>query len=107
MLYNSLGIAEPTGPKLGAEAFIEAHLRLIPALAYDINGNRLGQGGGYYDRLLALLPPSAQGCSTLGVVFAREILDGLPHDRWDARLNYALTEEGIVQLGAGFQNRVQ
>lgn len=104
---NALGISEPQGERLGPEAFLDADIRLVPALAYDIQGNRLGQGGGYYDRLLELLPAQELDASTLGVVFSREILDGLPHAEWDATLSYALTEHGVQQLGAGRQNRVQ
>lgn len=108
LTVNALGIAEPQGERLGPEAFIDAHLRLIPALAYDVHGHRLGQGGGYYDRLLGLLPAHAlNNTSTLGVVFAHEILDGLPYASWDATLRHVLTEYGPMQLGTGHQNRVQ
>ncbi|MFW0118355.1 5-formyltetrahydrofolate cyclo-ligase [Rothia sp. CCM 9417] len=107
LVTNALGISEPLGQRLGAEAFLEADIRLVPALAYDMHGNRLGQGGGYYDRLLKLLPAQAMDASTLGLVFSREILDGLPHAEWDATLNYALTEQGLRQLGTGSKNRVQ
>lgn len=89
-----LGLAEPAGPDLGSAAFHQAQLQLIPALALDRQGRRLGQGGGYYDRLLA--QPS-QG-QKLGVVFAQEILPALPLDPWDAQLPAALTQEGICQL---------
>lgn len=105
--YNSLGIGEPSGKRLSAQSFIEADLRLIPALAYDLHGKRLGQGGGYYDRLLAQLSAHQLGSSTIGVVFDHEILDGLPCNSWDASLNYVLTEEGIRQLGKNQRNRVQ
>ena len=95
---NTLGIDEPDGQRLGPEAFCGADLRLVPALALDVGGRRLGQGGGYYDRLFERLGPRGQEPSTLGVVFAREILDGLPADPWDARLGWALTEQGILAL---------
>lgn len=104
---NALGISEPQGERLGPQAFLEANLRLIPALAYDVHGNRLGQGGGYYDRLLALLPAQAFNLSTLGLVFSQEVVDGLPHSDWDATLRYVLTEQGIQELGIGSENRVQ
>ncbi|MGH1977139.1 5-formyltetrahydrofolate cyclo-ligase [Rothia sp. L_38] len=96
---NALGIVEPVGERHGAEAFIQANLRLIPALAYDLAGRRLGQGGGYYDRLFEQLDPLAQEPSTVGVVFEREILDGLPADSWDARLHFVATEKTLHRLG--------
>lgn len=96
---NALGIVEPVGEHHGAEAFIQADLRLVPALAYDLAGQRLGQGGGYYDRLFEQLGPLAQGPSTVGVVFEREILDGLPTDSWDATLRFVATEKTLHHLG--------
>lgn len=96
---NSLGIVEPVGEYLGSEAFVQASLRLVPALAYDVAGRRLGQGGGYYDRLFEQLGPLAQDPSTVGVVFEREILDGLPVDSWDARLRFVATEKSLHRLG--------
>ena len=96
---NALGIVEPIGERHGAEAFIQADLRLVPALAYDLAGRRLGQGGGYYDRLFAQLGPLAQAPSTVGVVFEREILDGLPADSWDATLRFVATEKTLHRLG--------
>ncbi|MDY6051480.1 MAG: 5-formyltetrahydrofolate cyclo-ligase [Rothia sp. (in: high G+C Gram-positive bacteria)] len=95
---NALGIAEPVGERLGSEAFIQADVRLVPALAYDVTGRRLGQGGGYYDRLFEQLGPLALEPSTIGVVFEREILDSLPADSWDAQLRYVATEQGLHRL---------
>lgn len=96
---NALGIREPTGRRLGASAFYEADLRLVPALAYSSSGRRLGQGGGYYDRLFEGLGSRSLNSATLGVVFEREILDALPADSWDAQLGFALTEKGVRRLG--------
>lgn len=99
MSTNALGIEEPEGEQLPSTAFLEADLRLIPALAFDVTGRRLGQGGGYYDRLLEELGSGTSSRSTVGVAFEREILTGVPADYWDARLNYVLTETGVHQLG--------
>lgn len=99
MQTNALGIAEPTGIRYGAELFLEAGVRLVPALAVDVRGQRLGQGGGYYDRLLEALPQQALE-ATYGVVYEREILDGLPANSWDAILIRAITEKGTRSLGS-------
>jgi 5-formyltetrahydrofolate cyclo-ligase len=54
------GLREPTGSRLGPDAITTASLILVPALAVDHNGARLGKGGGSYDRALArLAPPTA------------------------------------------------
>lgn len=99
MSTNALGIEEPLGEELTSSAFLEADLRLVPALAYDVTGRRLGQGGGYYDRLLEELGNSTRSRSTVGVAFEREILTKVPADHWDARLSYVLTESGVYCLG--------
>ncbi len=52
---GALGIDEPTGPRLGPAAIADADVVLVPALAVDRRGHRLGRGGGHYDRTLALL----------------------------------------------------
>jgi len=48
-----LGLVEPTGPRLGPEAIATAEVILVPAVAVDRHGRRLGRGGGSYDRALA------------------------------------------------------
>ncbi|BFM38323.1 5-formyltetrahydrofolate cyclo-ligase [Synechocystis sp. LKSZ1] len=69
-------------------------LLLIPALAVDDRGYRLGYGGGYYDRLLA--QPDWHKIRTLGVLFASARVPHLPTDPWDIPLTVLVTEEGIV-----------
>ena len=84
---GGFGIAEPTGPRLGPAAVRSARSILVPALAVDRAGRRLGRGGGHYDRTLALLAPDRGGMpgpDLIAVVFAGELVDRLPveaHDR--------------------------
>ena len=97
--HGPFGIREPLGPRRGAEAFAAASLRLVPALALDEHGVRLGYGGGYFDAALALA--ERHPAVTAGVVFAEEILPAgsVPAEAHDARLDLALTERGPVRLG--------
>lgn len=79
---GAFGIAEPSGPRLGPGAVTGADAILVPALAVDGCGARLGRGGGHYDRTLALLP--AFGPELVAVLFDGELLDAVPtelHDR--------------------------
>lgn len=57
LVPGPFGILEPSGPRLGSGAIRQADAVLVPALATDPGGFRLGRGGGFYDRTLALLPP--------------------------------------------------
>ncbi|TDE94096.1 5-formyltetrahydrofolate cyclo-ligase [Occultella glacieicola] len=86
---------DPEGPGLGAEALAEADLILTPALSVDAAGNRLGQGGGWYDRALAHARPDAR---VIAILFDDEVstepLPVAPHDR---RVDGVLTPRGIVR----------
>ncbi len=83
------GIREPLprAPRLSLE---QADLMVVPGLAYDRQGYRLGYGGGFYDRCLSWgsNPP------TLGVVFAFGCFEGLPRDPWDQPVQAVCTEMG-------------
>lgn len=68
---------------------------LIPLLAFDINGNRLGYGGGYYDRTLAALPRAFR----LGCAFAAQQADAIPTEPTDLPLHAIATEAGIIRSG--------
>lgn len=90
------GLQEPPGPWLPPAAIAQADLVLVPALAVDRAGVRLGRGGGFYDRSLALC---ATGTPLVAVVRDDEVLDELPHDPHDVPVTHALTPRaGLVRL---------
>jgi 5-formyltetrahydrofolate cyclo-ligase len=86
------GGGEPAGPTLGPRGLLSADVVLVPALAVDTLGTRLGQGGGYYDGALPLLDP---GVPVLAVVHDDEVLDaaveGVPAEPHDVPVDGALT----------------
>ncbi len=92
---SPMGIPEPEGEEQDERAFVDANLRLIPALAFDAGGHRLGQGGGYYDRIIPLLSAQQLEEQSIGIVFSDEIYETIPYDQWDAILPILLTEQGI------------
>lgn len=68
---------------------------IVPLLAWDRRGYRLGYGGGYYDRTLAMLR-AAGGCVAVGFAFAAQEVPEVPIDENDQRLDHMVTEQGVV-----------
>ena len=90
------GLLEPAGPWLPAEAVAEAGVVIVPALAVDRGGARLGRGRGFYDRTLVLCDPRAR---LIAVVRDEELLDEVPHEAHDVPMTHALTPgRGLVEL---------
>jgi 5-formyltetrahydrofolate cyclo-ligase len=85
---GALGLREPAGARLGWAALAEAGLVLVPALAVDHRGVRLGRGGGYYDRTLPLAAP---GTPLVAVVRDEEVLPELPSEPHDVLVTAVLT----------------
>lgn len=77
MAIGAYGISEPTTERYDGEI----DLAIVPAIAMDLHGNRLGHGGGYYDKLLSRLK-----CSTIGLIFPFQLLDSVPTEPHDVRL---------------------
>lgn len=93
------GLLEPAQPALPADALAEADLILVPALAVDRRGARLGRGAGFYDR--SLRQRSAQ-IPLVATVRDAELLDELPAESHDVPMTHALTPGlGPVELGCG------
>jgi len=87
-------------PNLQAEHLPLLHidLLLVPLVAVDLKGTRLGMGGGYYDRTLKSLPQQLRP-RLMGVAHACQISDALlPRDAWDIRLDAVVTELGITRF---------
>ena len=84
---GAFGVPEP----LAQTEIVTPNLLLLPLLAYDSKGYRLGYGGGYYDRTLADL----KGVTAIGVAFANQEIPVVPHEAHDMRLDMILTESGL------------
>ena len=89
------GLREPPGARLGTAAVAGARLVLVPALAASLCGDRLGQGGGSYDRALARV---GAGAATAAVLFDGELLEQLPVAPHDRRVAMAVTPSGVVRF---------
>jgi 5-formyltetrahydrofolate cyclo-ligase len=91
-----MGLLEPAGPTLGVEAIARADVVLVPGLAVDPTGLRLGRGGGCYDRALTRVPVGTPVCALL---FDEEIVDRVPAAPHDRRVNAVATPSGVRVLG--------
>lgn len=92
---------EPSGQVLPATAVADAEAVIVPALAVDRSGRRLGQGGGWYDRVLPLRRPEAP---VFAVVHDDELVTGpLPTQAHDARVDAVITpDEWFLLEGSAF-----
>jgi 5-formyltetrahydrofolate cyclo-ligase len=90
---SSIGVPEPDGDRLGADALARAGLVIVPALAVDLAGHRLGRGAGYYDRALANV--RTLRCA---VVFADELVPQVPHAVHDVPMDVVVTDAGIFRV---------
>lgn len=89
------GLLEPTAPALGPDAVAWADAVLVPGLAVDRTGLRLGRGGGSYDRALARVPAGTFTCVLLN---DDEVLEKVPAEERDRRVTAAATELRIVRF---------
>lgn len=89
------GLLEPTGPLLGVEAVTGADVVLVPGLAVSASGDRLGRGGGSYDRALARV---LGGTPVAVVLHEDEVGLPVPTEPHDRPVTHALTPAGVVAL---------
>ena len=96
LLSGRFGLLEPAAPTLPPSALAEAAVVLVPALAVDRAGVRLGRGAGYYDRSLPLRDADAL---LVTVVRDAELVAELPAEPHDIAMTHALTpQRGVVPL---------
>jgi 5-formyltetrahydrofolate cyclo-ligase len=90
---GAYGTSEP----LPAAAPVIPSVLLVPLLAFDAQGFRLGYGGGYYDRTLAVLR-AARPVTAIGIAYAGQEIPAVPHEAHDLRLDAILTEAGLTRF---------
>ncbi len=87
------GIMEP--PRAAPE--VEPDILLVPLLAFDRNGHRIGYGAGYYDLTIAQLR-AKKPIAAVGIAFAAQEVESVPRTAFDARLDLVLTENETIDL---------
>ena len=95
LVSGAHGISEPApdGDVVGP-ADLAGALIVVPGVAFGPQGQRLGRGGGHYDRFIAALPREA---ITVGLAYSFQLLDGLPQEAHDRRLHYVITESALIR----------
>ena len=88
---NKYGIPEPE-----KENIVYPDVLLIPLVAFDKNLNRLGYGGGYYDRLIQKLSKK-KNIIKIGLAFSVQEIDKVPINKYDQKLDYIVTNEHIIK----------
>lgn len=93
--HNRFGIAENYDPRPLAARYVD--VMFMPLVGFDLAGNRLGMGGGFYDATLAYLRARRVWRKPLliGVAYAVQQVACIPAERWDVRLDYIITEGAI------------
>ena len=89
-----LGLLEPTGTPLPARRLPEAELVVCPGLAANTRGDRLGRGGGWYDRAL---PHAGQTAPVVVLLNRDEVLDAIPAQPWDRRVDRLATPDELIE----------
>ncbi len=95
LIPGKYGILEPS-PNAPILTPKTVDLILVPAVACDYNGYRLGYGGGFYDRLLN--SPQWHSIPTIGILFEFALLSQLPCEPWDKKLKTICTENQIISI---------
>lgn len=92
---GAFGILEPSAKDVSAsENAAGKSLMLLPGVAFDRAGNRIGYGRGYYDRYLAVCP----GIPKIALAFEFQITDRIPAEHTDIKADLIITEKGVLQL---------
>lgn len=96
LVPGPFGIPEPTPDARVPVAIDALGAVVVPGLAFDPQGNRLGWGAGYYDRLLAGLRP---GIPVVALAFECQIVPAIPSLGHDVRMSAIVTEQRVIRAG--------
>ena len=90
LIVNKYGIPEPKKNRV-----IYPDVILIPMVAFDKKLNRLGYGGGYYDRLINKLIKK-KNFLKIGLAFSKQLINNLPVSKYDRKMDYIVTEKFVL-----------
>ena len=90
---GAMGILEPDPNRAETCPGDEVNVIVIPGAVFDRKGHRIGYGGGYYDRLLAGMPPEL---FRVGLGYELQLVDNIPAEEHDQKLDVLVTERGLI-----------
>lgn len=93
LVSGRFGIREPAGHCIEIP-LDDLDLVLVPGVAFDLRGHRLGRGKGFYDRLLANFAGKK-----IGIAFEEQMVEAIPADKQDVRMNFVLTPMRCIKCG--------
>lgn len=93
LVLGKFGLRTPDASKAKEVASSLIDLVVVPAVVYDRQGNRIGMGAGYYDRFLTTV---RKNTILLGLAFSCQLVNRVPYEEHDIRMQWILTEEGFL-----------
>lgn len=93
LVEGSYGVMEPPS----AHVFVMPDVMLVPMLAFDMQGHRLGYGGGYYDRTLKTYRQKGQDVITIGIGYDEQLCEKLPFEKHDQPLDIIVTDKKVYR----------
>ncbi|MDJ0958385.1 MAG: 5-formyltetrahydrofolate cyclo-ligase, partial [Arenicellales bacterium] len=99
LIPDRFGIPEPVNTKrIRAESL---DLVLVPLVAFDYSGGRIGMGGGYYDATLSFVKRRgrARSVTIIGAAYQFQNVDYIPKDYWDIPLSGVITDQRFIRIG--------
>ena len=91
LIINKFGIPEPVSSKI-----VYPDILLVPLVGYDKNLNRLGYGGGFYDRYIEKID-KIKKTTKIGLAFSYQKIKSIPIDQYDKKLDFIITEKKILK----------
>lgn len=97
---GKFGIPEPSGEKRLSDSQETDLLLIVPGVAFDQSGNRLGRGEGWYDSVLRTLGGRA---TVVGLGYEFQMVETVPVDRWDQKVEFVVTQDRLIDCRKGAQ----